>query len=373
MKVPNANPKAGYLAYKEEIDAAVMKTLESGWYILGQEVSGFENDFAKFIGTEFCCGVASGTDGLEIALRALDIGHGDKVITVSHTAVATVAAIESVGAQAVLLDIDRDTFTLSPERLENYLKNCPPDKTPKAVIPVHIYGHPCDMPEISKIAEKYNIKIIEDCAQAHGAKINGKTVGSFGDISEFSFYPTKNLGAIGDGGAVCTNSQRLFDKIKLLQQYGWKERYISKIAGINSRLDELQAAILRIKLSHLGNETKMRQNIAKCYNSGLSDIQQISLPQVKENCDHVFHLYVIRVKNREEFNSYLNEKEIGTGIHFPCPIHLQPAYKGRIETDPLGMQETESAAEEVLSLPMFPQLTEEMQDYTIRSIRDYFA
>ncbi|MHC4873604.1 MAG: DegT/DnrJ/EryC1/StrS family aminotransferase, partial [Planctomycetota bacterium] len=231
MKIFNANPKAGYTACKEEIDTAVARVLESGWYVLGSEVKSFEKEFASYVGAGFAVGAANGTQGLELSLRVLDIGPGDKVITVSHTAVATIAAIECAGAEPVLLDIEPDSFTLSPDRLNNFLENCPESCMPKAVIPVHLYGHPCNMPAINAIAKEYGLKVIEDCAQAHGAKINDQKVGSFGDMAEFSFYPTKNLAALGDGGAVTTDNAEYEQKLRFLQQYGWKERYISDFSG----------------------------------------------------------------------------------------------------------------------------------------------
>ncbi len=345
------NPKAGYFAHKKEIDEAVSKVLNSGWYILGDECLAFENEFSKFNQTDFALGVASGTDALELALRALGVVAGDQVITVSHTAVATVSAISRVGAEPVFVDI-LDDYTLDPEQLEVILRKT----KAKAVIVVHLYGQPADMDLIMPIARQFNVPVIEDCAQAHGALFNGKKVGSFGIAGCFSFYPTKNLGAIGDGGMLVTSNKDVYEAAKVIRQYGWKERYISEVQGINSRLDELQAAILRIKLKYLEQSNLQRQKIARFYFDNLSDTH-LFLPAKKSVSEHVFHQFVVRTENRDFLKSVLSEKKIGTAVHYPKPVHQQPAYKNP-KFCPLPLVNTEGLCSQILSLPMYPELSD---------------
>jgi dTDP-4-amino-4,6-dideoxygalactose transaminase len=363
--VPQCNPKAGYLAYKSEIDEAIKRVLQSGWYILGQEVSAFEREFAAYLGVNHATGVGNGTDALELALRACDIGPGDLVFTVSHTAVATVAAIELVGAIPVLVDIDPKTFTIDPSSLEEAL-NQPPAGTPKAVIPVHLYGNPADMPAILELSRHHGLRIIEDCAQSHGATFNGRMTGSWGDIAAFSFYPTKNLGALGDGGMVVTNDDRLAEQVRLLGQYGWRQRYISDIPGGNSRLDELQAALLRVKLRYLESETIRRCEIAKLYDTWLVN-SGLSLPVARTGARHVYHQYVVRSSRRNSLAKYLKQESINTLIHYPVPVHLQPAYLGRLP-NVVRLPHTEQAAREILSVPMYPQLTDEQVRHVCSTI-----
>ncbi len=365
--IPQTDPKANYLAHKAEIDAAIQRVLDSGWYILGQEVKRFEDEFAGFIGVKHAVGVGNGTDALELALRACGVGPGDSVITVSHTAVATVAAIERCGATPILVDIDPATYTMDPNHLKDTLqgiKSFPSSvpRPPSAVIPVHLYGHPVDMPAILEIAHRYNLLVIEDCAQSHGASLNSRKTGAWGDIAAFSFYPTKNLGALGDGGMVITDDADLAEKVQLLRQYGWKQRYISEISGGNSRLDELQAAILRVKLCTLEQENERRREIAYRYDRLLS--KSLHLPVVRSGANHAYHQYVIRTMHRDQLWEYLGQYNVGTGIHYPQPVHLQSAYKGIITSGKLPF--TEKAAQEVLSLPMYPQL----QDKQVERVAD---
>jgi dTDP-4-amino-4,6-dideoxygalactose transaminase len=275
-----ADPKANYLAHKEEIDQAIRRVLDSGWYILGQEVAAFEQEFAQYLGVSQAVGVGSGTDALEIALRACGVGVGDAVITVSHTVVATVAAIELVGAMPVLVDIDPITFTLDPNRLEDTIAQHQGSRI-KAIIPVHLYGHPAAMPAIKEIARRHDLYVIEDCAQSHGAAIKGRKTGAWGDLAAFSFYPTKNLGALGDGGAVVTDNAELAQKLRLLREYGWQRRYISEMPGMNTRLDEIQAAVLRVKLQYLDKENAQRRELAEVYNSRLSATPLVCLKSVR--------------------------------------------------------------------------------------------
>lgn len=346
-----ANPKAQYLAHKDEIDKAIQRVLEGGIYILGEEVRSFEAEFSSYIGVKYGIGVASGTEALSLALKACDIKPDDEVITVSHTAVATVAAIEQVGAIPVFVDIEPEYFTIDPA----YLKKAITSRT-KAIIVVHLYGQPADLEAIMKIAKENNLCVIEDCAQAHGAMYRGKRVGSWGDIACFSFYPTKNLGALGDGGIVVTDNSELAEKVRLLREYGWRERYISDIPGWNSRLDELQAAVLRTKLRYLDLDNKERAKLAGMYTDMLCECSLV-LPKVRESSTHVFHLYVVRSSHREELRAFLRERGISTSIHYPTPVHLQPAYKGRFSNSSY-LQETEQTAAQVLSLPLYPQLGE---------------
>jgi dTDP-4-amino-4,6-dideoxygalactose transaminase len=366
--VPQTDPKAGYLAYKAEIDEAIQRVLQSGWYILGQEVSAFEQEFAAYLGVNHATGAGNGTDALELALRAYDVGPGDLVFTVSHTAVATVAAIELVGAIPALVDIDPETYTIDPDSLEAALAK-PPKGRPKAIIPVHLYGNPVDMPAILEIARHHELVVIEDCAQSHGATLNGRMTGSWGDIAAFSFYPTKNLGALGDGGMVVTNDGSLAERVRLLQQYGWRQRYISDIPGGNSRLDELQAAILRVKLRHLESETTRRCELAGFYDSWLVN-SGLSLPVVGTGVRHVYHQYVVRYSRRDSLAKYLKQQSINTLIHYPVPVHLQPAYLGRLP-QVVGLPHTEQATREILSLPMYPQLTDEQVRHVCSTITQF--
>ena len=352
-----SNPKANYLAHEAEIRSAIARVLESGWYILGAEVSAFEKEFASFLGARHVVGVGNGTDAIAIALRACGIGPGDAVITVSHTAVATVAAIELTGASVVLADIKPETFTMDVNSLEEIIRETfSKNLRLKAIVPVHLYGHPADIAAIMEIARRHGLRVIEDCAQAHGAAINGRICGTWGDAAAFSFYPTKNIGALGDGGAVATNDSALAEKISLLREYGWKNR-ISQCAGLNSRLDEIQAAILRVKLKYLSAENVRRREIAKLYDDALSG-RNFRLPKSKPGIEHIFHQYVIRISRRDDLKTFLEKRGIGTAIHYPVPVHLQPAYESRLFVPKTGLPRTENAAREILSLPMHPQLSD---------------
>ena len=349
--IPTANPAAQYRSHKSEIDQAIHRALDSGRYILGEEVRAFEAEFAAYIGVKFAIGVGSGTEALHLALCACGIEPGDEVVTVSHTAVATVAAIDLCGVTPVLVDIDADRYTLDPEKLPGLL-------TPrtKAILPVHLYGQPVDMTPILEIAHRRGLKVIEDCAQAHGATYQGRRVGSWGDMACFSFYPTKNLGALGDGGTVATDDPRLAEKARLMREYGWAERYVSHIRGWNTRLDELQAAVLRVKLRYLDADNAARARLATMYNQLLAGAD-LRLPVEHSKSNHVYHQYVIRTKRRDELRAFLKEHGIGTLVHYPVPVHLQPAYRGRLPGWD-GLPQTERAAREVLSLPMHPELAE---------------
>ncbi len=355
--IPQADPGAGYRAQKAEIDAAVHRALDSGWYILGKEGEAFEREFAAWLGTTRAVGCANGTDALALILRGLGIGEGCTVATVSHTAVATVAAIEMCGAVPLLLDIDPDTYTMDPDELVAVLEDPPPGLPPiKAAIVVHLYGQSADLHPMLEACRANGVALIEDCAQAHGAKLDGVTLGTMGTAAAFSLYPTKNLGALGDGGVLATDDFELADRIAAIRQYGWKERYISSMVGVNSRLDEVQAAILRARLPFLDAGNARRRAIADAYDVALEG-GPFAPPERRAGAEHVFHQYVLRSANRAETMAQLRQMGVGSGIHYPVPVHLQSAYQGRVPLGPAGCAETERAAQQVFSLPMYPELT----------------
>jgi dTDP-4-amino-4,6-dideoxygalactose transaminase len=368
MNVPQNDPKAAYLAQQAAIDSAIAGVLASGWYILGEETRRFEAEFAAAMGCRHGIGVGNGTDALILALRGLGVGAGKTVATVAHTAVATVAAIETAGARPLLIDIDPRTYTMDPAALEQALGAPGGDKI-AAIIPVHLYGQAADLTALGTLARRHGAKLIEDCAQAHGATFTGKPVGSIGDVACFSFYPTKNLGALGDGGALTTSDDALAAEIRAIREYGWRERrYVSEQTGVNSRLDELQAAILRVKLAHLAADNARRAAIASRYDAGFVGLD-LAVPFRAAGRSHVFHQYVVRTKRRDALRDALQAAGIGTNIHYPVPVHLQPAYQDRVALGPSGLGETERAAGEILSLPMFPQLSESRVEATIAAVR----
>jgi dTDP-4-amino-4,6-dideoxygalactose transaminase len=350
--IPCSNPHAQYLAHREGIEQAVSRVLASGRYILGSEVSAFEAEFAAYLGVSHAVAVASGTDAIHVGLRAAGIGAGDEVITPSHTAVATVAAIELSGATPVFADIDPQYFTLDPRAVERSIT----DKT-RAIVVVHIYGQSADLSAILSMAERRNLVVVEDCAQAHGATWQERRLGSVGRFGCFSFYPTKNLGAIGDGGLVSTSDAKLAARCRELREYGWNDRRESTIAGLNSRLDELQAAILRVKLVHLDRDNALRAGIAERYDTALARTS-LRAPARRPGSSHVFHQYVVRSTARDDVLAALAKRGVAAGIHYPLPVHLMQGYRGRIRGSE-SLPETERAAREVLSLPMFPELDDE--------------
>lgn len=370
-----ADPGAGYRAHEEEIRQAVARVLAGSSYILGPEVAAFEREFAAYLGARFSVGVASGTDALQLALLAGGISNGDGVITVSHTAVATVAAIESAGAAPILVDVDPVTQTLDPDRLEDAVNECrksSPEVRVKAVLPVHLYGHPADLPAIVDIASRHELLVIEDCAQSHGARIGGIHTGKFGAASGFSFYPTKNLPALGDAGAVVTDEPALAARLRMLREYGWQERYVSQMPGTNSRLDELQAAILRVRLRSLDAENERRREIAAIYGERLRNFPLV-LPAAREDVHHVYHQYVVQTESRDGLRELLNSRGIKTLIHYPVPVHLQPAYRRRVRIHRGGLGHTERLAARILSLPMHPFLTGEQVERVTAEIRRFFG
>ncbi|HEV8132067.1 MAG TPA: DegT/DnrJ/EryC1/StrS family aminotransferase [Acidobacteriota bacterium] len=359
-----ANPLAQYLARKDEIDAAVRLVLERGQLILGDNVRAFEAEFASFLGVKHAVGVGSGTEALHLAITACGIGAGDEIITVSHTAVATVAAIELARAVPVLVDIEPLYYTLDPTEAEKAI-------TPrtKVILPVHLYGHPADMTSILEMARRHGLRVIEDCAQAHGATCGNRRVGSIGDLACFSFYPTKNLGALGDGGLVATNDSELAGRVRLLREYGWIERYVSQVPGWNSRLDEIQAGVLRVKLRYLENDNLRRAHLAHIY---LQELESpgLTLPCVRQGSTHAYHLFVVRSARRDRLRAFLKEREIQASVHYPVPVHLQPAYKERLHLRGT-LHETERASGEVLSLPLYPELPESDLRAVVESIRAF--
>ena len=350
MTIPLVDLQAEYELLRSELDAAVTRVLASGWYILGREVAAFEEEFASYLGIAHAVGVASGTDAVLLACRALEIGPDDEVITVSHTAVATVAAIELSGAKPVFVDIDPVTYTMDMSQVAAAITS-----RTKAVIPVHLYGYPAEMDILLALARRHNLFVIEDCAQAHGARYKGKRVGTLGDAAAFSFYPTKNLGAVGDGGAVVTNNPVVANRLKMLRQYGWQRRYISDFSGYNSRLDELQAALLRVKLRYLDNFNATRRHLAELYNQRLAHLP-LTLPTIEPNCEPVFHLYVIQTDQRDGLQSYLTKQGIGTAVHYPVPVHRQPAYH-RLGYEVGSLPMTEEVCGDILSLPIHPHMS----------------
>lgn len=349
------DPGAAYRAQQAEIDAAIQRVLASGWYILGKEVSAFEAEFGAWCGRPHALSCANGTDALLLALRALGVGAGDKVATVSHTAVATVAAIELSGATPVLLDVDAQRYTLDPSALRALLER--DQGGIKAVVLVHLYGQCADLPAVSALCAEHGALLIEDCAQAQGAMLAGRMAGTWGQAASFSFYPTKNLGALGDGGAVTFAEAAPAERARLLRQYGWRERYVSELAGFNSRLDELQAAVLRVKLPRLHADNARRRAIAGRYNSQLEALGW-QAPFAAEPGGHVYHQYTLRHPRRDALAGHLKARGVGTAVLYPMAVHQQAAYQGRVPLGPGGLPATEALLKEILCLPVHPQLSD---------------
>jgi dTDP-3-amino-3,4,6-trideoxy-alpha-D-glucose transaminase len=364
MNVPPMNLALLHQMYAAEIEQAVHRVLNSGWYILGQEVEQFEAAFAAYHGVAHAVAVANGTDAIELALRALGIGAGDEVITVAHTAMPTVVAVERAGAVPVLVDIDPITFTMNPEAVEQAI-------TPrtKAILPVHLYGHPAHLDKLMAIAEANNLVLIEDSAQAHGALWNGEKVGTFGKIATFSFYPTKNLGAYGDAGMVITDDEELAGRLRRLRNYGQVDRYHHAERGINSRMDELQAAILGVKLKYLDEQNQARRTMAAVYTAQLKGV---TLPQEHANACHIYHLYVIQSTQRDALRNYLDARGVKTIIHYPLPIHRQPSHQDLAYAEG-SLPVTEQIAASIVSLPLFIGMTEAEQQYVIDTINSFIS
>jgi dTDP-4-amino-4,6-dideoxygalactose transaminase len=367
--VPQADPGAGYRDQKDEIDAAIARVLSSGRFVLGSEGEAFEREFARWLGTPHAVGCASGTDALILILRGLGFGPDSSVVTVSHTSVATVAAIEAAGAVPVLVDIEQDHYTMDLTDLEWVLSR-PPDGVPpiRAVIAVHLYGQPAEMNRLLTLCRRYDVAVIEDCSQAHGALYRGQKVGTLGDGAAFSLYPTKNLGSFGDAGVLTTRDAEVAERTIRLRQYGWRDRFISADVGMNSRLDEIQAAILRVRLIRLDEKNARRRSIAAAYDGALAG-SSLCPPARRPGTQHVFHQYVLRSGRRDEVQSHLHALGIGTAVHYPMPIHRQPAYAGRVALGPSGCRNTDLIVGQILSLPIFPEMTEEQVEYVCDALR----
>jgi dTDP-4-amino-4,6-dideoxygalactose transaminase len=363
MVIPFFNYQRQLKTIDREINSAIKNVLKSGQLILGQEVKNFENNFSRYVGVKFGIGVNSGTDAIKIALKALSIKAGDEIITVANTAIPTISAIRETGATPVFCDIKRD-YMIDENEIARLI-----NKKTKAILPVHLYGQAANMPAILKIAKKHKLFVVEDCAQAHGTITHSKKAGSFGDIACFSFCPTKNLGAYGDGGMIITANKKIADQCRLLRMYGITKNYSSEYEGYNSRLDEMQAAILSIKLRHLEQWLEKRRAIAKRYLTNIKN-QKIILPEVKNMDEHAFHLFVVRVSDRNKFINYLKKNKIGYGIHYPTPIHQQLAYKF-LDKKNNKLKNTEEFSEEIISLPIFPELTEKETNYIIKKINEF--
>lgn len=363
MKVQTNRLDRGFYKYQDELEAKALEVLRSGWYILGKEVSAFEEEFAAYTGAKYCAGLASGLDALSLAVRALGIGKGDEVLVQGNTYIASVMGITMNNATPVFIEPD-EYHSIDASKLEAAIT----DRT-RAVMVVHLYGEPAKMDDIVNICKKHNLKLIEDCAQSHGACYGGKMTGTFGDVGCFSFYPSKNVGAFGDAGAIVTNDESLCKTIKMLRNYGSEVRYYFKEVGINSRLDEMQAGLLRVRLSHIDELTKEREEIAARYFEGIKN-PLISLPLERENANCVWHQFVIRCKTRDDLQKYLSDREIGTIIHYPIPPHLSECYEY------MGFKKgdfpiTEQFADEVLSIPMYTGMTLEEQQYVIDALNSY--
>ncbi|MDR5834613.1 DegT/DnrJ/EryC1/StrS family aminotransferase [Caballeronia sp. LZ034LL] len=343
----------------------IRKVIESHWYVLGREVADFESEFARYLGIDHCVGVANGTDALEIALRAVGVGPGDPVITCANAGFYSSTAVRAIGAIPVYIDIDPATMTLSPARLEEALTHVPA----RAIVATHLYGRLADIESLAEIAAARAVPLLEDCAQAHGATRGGRKAGTFGTISAFSFYPTKNLGAAGDGGAIACRDAALAQRVKQLRQYGWGAKYKVELAGgRNSRLDELQAAILRAKLPFLDQWNQARRTIARHYNAAFAGLP-VQLPAC-DGDDHVAHLYVLRTRERDALRQYLEGQGIASEIHYPIPDHLQPVAAGG--APPFALPETEAACASVVTLPCFPGLTDEQAERVAQAVRRFF-
>lgn len=365
IMIPFIDLTREYAEIGDEITSIIQRTLENGWFILGQQLKEFEREFSRYIGAKYGIGVNSGSDALFLALKALGVDENSEVITVSHTFISTADSIVRCGAKPVFVDIEPETYCINPALIEDKIT----EKT-KAILPVHLYGHPANMGYILEIAKEHGLSVVEDACQAHGAEYNGKKVGSIGDVGCFSFYPAKNIGAYGDGGFVTTNDSSLAERIKSLRNYGQSKKYHHDLVGVNSRLDELQAAVLRIKLSRLGMWNEKRRRIAKLYAEVL-DQKGIILPAERTYAKHVYHLFVTRLAKRDKCQRFLQKRGIQTQIHYPIPVHKQNAYKEFETAKDLSV--TEAICNEILSLPLYPSLTDEEVAYIGGALKDAFS
>ena len=363
MKIMPNRMDRGFMMYQEEFENKALEVLRSGWYVLGNEVKSFEEEFAAYLGANYCVGLASGLDSLWIAFRVLGIGKGDEVIVQGNTYIASVMGITINGATPVFVEPD-EYNNIDADKIEEKIT----DKT-KAILVVHLYGQASNMKPIVELARKYDLRLVEDCAQSHGACFNDKMTGTFGDVGCFSFYPSKNLGAFGDGGAIVTDDAEIAEKVRIFRNYGSQKRYYNKVVGANSRLDELQAGLLRVRLTHLEELTEERRKLCGKY---LTEIHNplFRLPQVRKGATTVWHQFVIHAKNRDQLIEYLNEKGIGTIIHYPIPPHLSEAYE-YLKMEEGSLPITEKYAKEVLSIPLYNGMTDEEQNYVIESLNSF--
>ena len=365
MQVPFIDLRAQYKQIEQEVLPMMSKAMANGAFVGGQQVSDFENEFAEFCESKFCVGLASGTDAIRFALMAVGVGEGDEVITVPNTFIATTEAISQVGAKPVFVDIYPDTYNIYISQIEDKIT----EKT-KAIIPVHLYGQPADIDPILEIGQKQGIPVIEDACQAHGALYKGRKAGSLGAVGCFSFYPGKNLGAFGEGGAIVTQNEEIANKIRMIRDHGQVKKYFHQIEGYNGRLDAIQAGVLRIKLKRLDNWNRSRRENAALYNEVLSEIHGVTIPVEADFARSVYHLYVILVDKREKLQDFLGSKGITTGLHYPLPLHLQQAY-GYLGYKKGNFPVTEEVATRLLSLPMFPELAREQIEYVAQYVKGF--
>ncbi len=366
MIVPFVDLSRQHQKLRREIDEAIKRVIDSSWFVLGKEVEDFEAEFSRYLGVKYCYGVGSGTDALRLALLSLDVGAGDEVLIPANTFISAALETSFIGAKPVLVDIEDSTYNIDPEKMAKKINS-----RTKVVILTHLYGQPGRVKEVLSLARKHNLKVIEDACQAHGAEYKGKRVGNFGEVACFSFYPAKNLGALGDGGAVVCQSAKIAQKLRLLRNYGENKKYYYCLKGFNSRLDPLQAAVLRAKLKYLDDSNGKRIAAANLYRQKLTKVKEVVLPKELEESKPVYHLFVIRSKKRNQLVKYLGDNGIKTQIHYPVPIHWQKSF------DDLGYKKgdfpvTEECSRQIISLPMFPELTKEEINYVCENISDFF-
>ncbi len=365
MKIPFIDLKTQVKCIQAELNTAIQGVMERGNYILAEEVDAFENEFAAYCGVGYAVGVASGTDALQLSFLASGIHRGDEIITCAFAPVAIIAAIEIAGGKPVLVDVDPLRYTLDPRLVDSAVS-----ARTRFLLPIHLFGCPADLSQLLILANDHRLVVIEDCAQAHGARFGGKHVGTFGQFGAFSFYPSKNLGAFGDGGAIITNDSAMAKRLRQLRQYGWDLNRVSCVKGFNSRLDELQAAILRVKLKHLTTMNARRAELARFYHSHLSG-STLGLPPEPPGCEPVHHLFVVCCKERDALRAFLFQRGIQTLVHYPVPIHLQPAYTG-LGNQAWSFPETERLSQEALSLPIYPEMTDEMAGEVCQAVLDFY-
>lgn len=366
MHIPFVDLHAQYLSIKEEVDAAIHEVLDSSAYILGPAVTAFEKSFAEYIGTQYAIGVDSGTQAIELALRAIGLQAGDEVILPANTFIATALPVSRLGAKPVLVDINEQTYNITAENIEKAIT-----KKTRAILPVHLYGQPvAELEAILDLAQAHHLEVIEDACQAHGAYLGSKRAGSFGKAAAFSFYPGKNLGAYGDAGMVVTNDPAVAEQVKQLRNYGQSKKYHHDQIGFNHRMDSIQAAVLNVKLKYLDGWNAARRNHAARYIEALSQVYGVITPSVPQNVEPIWHIFALRSKQRDQLISYLEDNDISTGIHYPIPIHLQPAY-ANLGYHAGDFPVTEQIAQEQLSLPMYAELDATMIDYVTQKVSDF--